>query len=61
MHTAIHGLGLVLLASAAACVVAGFVLDWRDGNRGWFWGDLGQRWMTAALLLMLAGAFLASR
>jgi hypothetical protein len=61
MLALVHALGTASLVLAAMCVVLSFVLDWRAGNRGFFWGDVGERWATAALVLVLLGAFLASR
>lgn len=61
MQSTLNGAGIACFVVAALCFVWAFVGDWRDGNRGFFWGDVGERWMTAALVLMLAGGFLTSR
>jgi len=61
MERTLNGLGVACLLVAALCLVWAFVGDWRDGNRGFFWGDVGEGWVTAALVFMLLGAFLTSR
>lgn len=61
MHVAIHVGGIVALLLAGLCVLLAFGLDWRGGNRGWFWQDIGEGWMTAALVLMLVGVVLVGR
>ena len=42
MVRTLNGLGIACLIVAALCVVWAFVGDWRDGNRSFFWGDIGE-------------------